>query len=95
MGMEAYFSILDDGPRRPVSDYMRLLTEAGYPCREQPDQYGHWVVFDGMESTLNFSVEDGAALFVTFDTYQGDPLDFLFAVERVFAEVGWSTSEEN
>jgi hypothetical protein len=95
MGIEGYFCILDGGPRRPVSDYVRLLTEAGYPCREQPDEVGHWVLFDGLESTLNFSVEDGAAVFVTFDTYHDDPLDFIFAVERIFARAGWSTSEDN
>src|SRR5690349_19975894 len=93
--MEAYFCILSDGPRRPVSDYVRLLTEAGYACHEQPDEWGYWVVFDGMESTLNFSVEDGAAGFVTFDTYDGHLVDFIFAVDRIFANAGWSTSEEN
>jgi hypothetical protein len=95
MSAEAYFSILDDGPRRPVSDYVRRLTEAGFRCHEQPDEYGHWVVFDGKESTLNFSVEEGAAVFVTFDMSGGDPPGFFAAVERVFAGAGWSTGEDN
>ena len=90
-----YFCILDDGPRRPVSDYERRLTEGGYHCREQPDEYRYRVVFDGKESTLNFAVEDGAAVFVTFDTYDGDPTDFIGAVERIFANAGWSTGEDN
>jgi hypothetical protein len=95
VGAEAYFAILDDGPRRRVDEYVRRLTKAGYPCREQPDEYGHWVVFDGRESTLNFSVEDGVAVFATFDMYMdGDPPEFFSAVERVFAEAGWSTGEE-
>src|SRR5579885_2013459 len=67
MSIEAQFVLPDDGPRRPVGEYVRLLTEAGYPCREQPDPHGHWVVFDGQEFTLNFSVEDGAAVFVTLE----------------------------
>jgi hypothetical protein len=94
MAVEAYFTIPDGGPRRPVADYVRLLTAAGCPCREEPDEYGHWVVFDGRESTLNFSVEGGAAVFATFDM-AGDPPEFLSAVERVFARAGWSTGEDD
>ena len=94
MGIEAYFAVMDDTPRRPVAAYLQRLREAGCGCQEQPDEYGHWVVFEGKQSTLNFSVEDGAAVFVTFDMYD-DPPEFLAAVEQVFADEGWSTSEEN
>lgn len=48
--------------------------------------------FASILPTLNFSVEDGAAVFVTFDMYD-DPPEFLSAVERVFAGAGWSTGE--
>jgi hypothetical protein len=81
----------DDGPRRPVGDYVRRLAEAGYPCREQPDEYGHWVVFDALESILNFSVEDDAAVFVTFEMSLSDPDEAIEGIGRVFAEAGWDT----
>jgi hypothetical protein len=92
MGVEAYFVAPDAGPRRPVDDYVKRLTRAGYPCREEADEWGHWVVFDGLESTLNFTVEDGAAAFVTFDmAVSSDPPELFDAVERAFAEAGWDT----
>jgi predicted DNA-binding transcriptional regulator YafY len=95
MGAEAYFAILDDGPRRPVADYVQQLVSAGLPCREEPDEFGHWVVLEGRESTLNFTVEEDAAVFVTFDMSSDDPSEFLEAVERVFAEAGWWTQQES
>jgi hypothetical protein len=91
MGVEAPFALPDDGPRRPISEYVRRLTQAGYPCHEQPDPYGHWVIFDGLESSLNFSVEDGAAVFATFEMSLSDPSDAIDAIGCVFAEAGWDT----
>jgi hypothetical protein len=93
--MEAYFAIPDDGPQRPVSHYVMLLTEAGCPCHEEADDTGHWVVFDDLESTLNFSIVDGAAVFVTFDMHHADPPELVHKVERVFATAGWSLGDEN
>ena len=89
--MEATFVLPDDGPRRPVSDYVRRLTEAGYPCHEEPDGTLQLVVFDALESTLTISVEDGAAVFVTFRWYFSDPIEGIETVGRVFAEAGWDT----
>ena len=65
------------------------LREAGYSCREEPDEYGHWVIFDGLESTLNFSVEDGAAVFATFEMSLADPDEAIEGIRRVLAEAGW------
>ena len=93
MGVEAYFATPDDGPRWTVAEFVRQLTVMGYPCREVPDVWGHWVMFDGGDSTLNFSVEDGAAVFVTFDMVT-DPPEFLAAVEHVFTQAGWIASPE-
>jgi hypothetical protein len=91
MSIEAQFVLPADSPRRPVGDYVRRLTEAGYPCREEPDEYGHWLVFDGLESRLIFSVEDGAAVFVTFEMSLSDPDEAIEGVGRVFADAGWDT----
>ena len=94
MGAESYSAILEDGPRWPIEKYVQILTESGCPCREEPDEWGNWVIFDGRESTLNFSVEDGAAVFVTFEMDSDDPPEFFATVERTFANSGWSTEEE-
>ncbi len=91
MSMEAQFVLPDDGPRRPVGDYVRRLTEAGYPCHEESDEYGLFVVFDGLESILVVSVEDGAAVFVTFEMSLSDPFEAIEGIGRVFAEAGWDT----
>ncbi len=91
MSIEAPFLLPDDGPRRPVGEYVRQLTEAGYPCREEPDEFAHWIVFDGLESTLNVSVEDGAAVFVTFEMSLSDPAEAIEGIGRVFARAGWDT----
>jgi hypothetical protein len=91
MSIEAQFVLSDDGPRRPIGDYVRRLTEAGYPCHEESDEYGLWIVFDGLESTLVVSVEDGAAVFVTFEMHHDDPVEAIEAIGRVFVEAGWET----
>jgi hypothetical protein len=91
MSIEAQFVLPGDGPRRPVGEYVRRLAEAGYPCREEPDEFGHWIVFDGLESTLNVSVEDGAAVFVTFEISLSDPAEAIEGIGRVFAGAGWDT----
>jgi hypothetical protein len=70
------------------------MTDLGLRCQEQPDEWGHWVVFDGKESTLNFSVEDGAAIFATFDMASSDPSEFLSRVEQFFTDAGWITGPE-
>ena len=67
MGKEVYFVAPDGCSRRSVSDHVQQLTAAGYPCHEDADEWGHCAVFDGLESTLNFTVEDGAAVFVTIE----------------------------
>ncbi|SIO17317.1 hypothetical protein SAMN05444166_2820 [Singulisphaera sp. GP187] len=92
MGGEAYFVAPDACPRRSVSDHVQQLTATGYPCREEADEWGHWVVFDGLESTLNFTVEEGVAVFATFEmAVMNDPPELFDAVERAFAEAGWET----
>ena len=92
MGVEAFFAAREGGIRRPLADYARMLINAGHRCLEEPDQWGRWLVFPGHESALNFSVEDGAAVFATFDISDADPPEFLSDIERLFAEAGWITS---
>ena len=48
-------------------------------------------MFDGLESALVVSVEDGAAVFVTFEMYHYDPVEAIETIGRVFAEAGWDT----
>ena len=93
--MEATFVLPDDGPHRPVSDYVRRLTEAGYPCNEEPDGTLQVVVFDALGvATLTISVEGGAAVFVTLRWYFSDPIEAIETVGRVFAEAGWETEPD-
>jgi hypothetical protein len=91
MSIEAQFVLPEDVPRRPVGEFVGRLAKAGYPCREEPDEFGHWIVFDGLDSTLNLSVEDGAAVFVTFEISLSDPAEAIEGIGRVFAEAGWDT----
>ena len=48
-------------------------------------------MFDGLESTLVVSVEDGAAVFVTFEMSLSDPVEAIETIGQVFAEAGWGT----
>lgn len=92
---EIYLVPREGNPRATVADIVQRLTSAGLPCREEPDEWGHWVVFDGRESTLNFSVDEGgAAVFVTLDLAD-DGAEFLSAVECVFLKEGWETGEDD
>jgi hypothetical protein len=90
--MEAYFVVSEEGPRRPVSHYVDLLRQRGYACHEEPDEWGHWVVFGDRNSTLNFTLNEGNAVFVAFDM-EDDPAEFFSEVESVFAEAGWMTEQ--
>ncbi len=89
MGSELYFTAPEKGLRRPVGDYVQRLTEAGYLCHEEADEWGHWVVFDGFDSTLNFSIENSAATFATLEMSTEDPAELLEAIEGLFADAGW------
>jgi hypothetical protein len=91
VGIEAQCVLPDDGPRRPIGDYIRRLTDAGFPCHEESDEGGHWIVFDGLQSSLVVSIEDGAVVFVTFEMSLSDPDEAIEGIGPVFAEAGWDT----
>lgn len=95
MSIEAYFAAPEGGTRQSVTEFVRLLSAVGCPCKERPDEWGHWVLFDGRESTLNFSISNGAATFATFDMASDDPPEFFEKVECVFRDAGWRTGEED
>lgn len=91
MGVEIYIWRPDEDPGQPLGDYLRRLTEAGYPCREEADEWGQYIVFEGRESVLIVSLDDeGALCFATFAMSSTDPPEFVEEIERFFVDDGWS-----
>lgn len=87
--MEMFFG----GPQLAVTEIVQQLRAGGLSCHEAPDEWGHWVVFEQRESTLNFSVDKGLTDFATLDVALGDPAEFIIAVETAIAKIGWHAEE--
>lgn len=91
MSIEATFVLPDGAPRRPVGELVDRLAGAGFSPREEPDEYGHWIVFDDLESALNVSVVEGEAVFATLEISPSDSTEAIDGIGRVFTAAGWDT----
>ncbi len=60
MGYEIYIWPKDDKKTTPLDAFVGAFNAAGLLTTVQPDQFGHWLVFTGYESSLNLEVKEGA-----------------------------------
>ena len=67
---------------------------AGLPCAEQPDQYGHWLVLDGIESALDLTLKDGIVTGAGFRFATEDDESVVQRVADVFKRVGFLVSDD-
>jgi len=67
---------------------------AGLPCIEQPDQFGHWLVLEGIESTLDLTVKDGIVTFAGFRYVTADDMSIAQRVADVFKSMGLLVSDD-
>ena len=67
---------------------------AGLPGTEQPDQFGHWLVLDGVESALDLTIQDGFVTGAGFRFATEDDESVIEKVANVFKGLGWLVSDD-
>ena len=70
------------------------FASAGLPCTEQPDQYGHWLVFDGVESALDLTINDGLVTGAGFRFASEDDESLIQTVIDVFKGAGFLVGDD-
>ena len=70
------------------------FTLAGLSCTAQPDQFGHWLVFDGVESALDLTIKDGVVTGAGFSFASEDDESVVQRVTDVFKSVGFLVSDD-
>jgi hypothetical protein len=95
MSVEVFFALPDDAPQGTVADLAGRLAAAGYPCREESDEWGRRLAFEGFATHLELTVEDDVPTFATLAFVSSeDPLELAEAVEQVFVEAGWDVGDD-
>ena len=95
MSAETYYAPTRLAQRLPLAQVVERLAAAGLPCDVEPEGDGtFWLAFEGTESNILASVEDGHFVFGTFNFYGGDPDSIAEAVERVMTSIGFSADED-
>jgi hypothetical protein len=94
MAADLFICPKDDAPPITVEQVQQRFVAAGLPCTiETHDEL--WIVFDGHESDLVFTVEaDGRAGSAVMQASMDDDPDFGEKVFSVFESFGWSYVED-
>jgi hypothetical protein len=71
-----------------------VFASAGLPCTEQPDEFGHWLVLDGVESALDVTIKDGVVTGAGFRFASEDDESVVQRVADVFKSVGFLVSDD-
>jgi hypothetical protein len=84
------------GAPQSVTPYavVAAFIAAGLPCTEQPDEFGHWLVLDGVESALNLTIKDGVVTGGGFRFVTEDDESVIQRVADVFKSVGFLVSDD-
>jgi hypothetical protein len=85
-----------NGARQTVTSQavVAAFIAAGLPCTEQPDQYGYWLVLDGVESALDLTIKDGAVTGAGFRFVSRDDESVIQRVADVFKSFGFMVSDD-
>ena len=95
MAYELYIYPPDDvTPTVTPQAVVGAFATAGLPCTEQPDQFGHWLVFDGIESALDLTIKDGIVTGAGFRFVSKDDESIVQRVTNVFKSVGFLVSDD-
>ena len=71
------------------------FARAGLPCAAQPDEFGHWLVFEGFESALDLTVKDGLVTGAGLRYATEDDMSIAQRVADVFKSIGWLVSDDD
>jgi len=67
---------------------------AGLPCVEQPDDFGHWLILEGFESALDLTIRDSIVTGAGFRYTSEDDEAIIQKVAVVFKSIGWLVSDD-
>ena len=81
-------------PTATPQSVVAAFTSAGFSCIEQPDEFGHWLVLDGVESALDLTVKDGIVTGAGFRFASEDDELVVQRVADVFKSVGFLVSDD-
>src|SRR3954469_17281812 len=90
MGYEIYIWPKDDKKATPLDAFVNAFNAAGLSATVQPDQFGHWLVFNGHESSLNLEVKDGAVKGGGMKFVGGEDASLLDKVVDVLRGLDWA-----
>lgn len=94
MGADLLICPDEDAAPITVEQIRDRLATAGFPCHIEPED-GPWIVFDGHESDLIFTVEaNGYAGSAVMQASLDDDPAFSDRVFKVFESFGWSYIED-
>lgn len=94
MGYELFIFPPEGGAGVPSEKIVEAFGKSGIRCTEQPDDYGHWLVLDGIESVLDLTIKDGFATYAGFRYAMTDDPTVAEMVTAVFKSLGWQVSDE-
>jgi hypothetical protein len=94
MGYEIYIWPNDNKATLALDDIINGFNAKGLPTKVKPDEFGHWLVFDGYESTLNLDVKDGRAKGGGMKLSAARDTALLDIVVEVFRELGWAVGDD-
>jgi hypothetical protein len=81
-------------PTATPQSIIAAFASADLPCSEQPDQFGHWLVLDGVESALNLTIKDDVVTGGGFRFVTEDDESVIQRVADVFKSVGFLVSDD-
>ena len=95
MAYELYIYLPNDlTPTATSQAVIAAFTSAGLPCKEQSDQFGHWLVLDGLESALDLTIKDGVVTGAGFRFAMEDDEAVVQKVADVFKKLGFLVSDD-
>jgi hypothetical protein len=95
MAYELYIHLPAGAPKPPaVQKVIAAFEDAELPCTEKPDKYGHWLVLDDLESSLDLTVEDGIVTAASFRFSNQDDDALIEQVAEVFKSLGFSVRDD-
>ena len=84
----------DVTPTATPKSILAAFTSAGLPCTEQPDEFGHWLVLEGVESALDLTVKDGVVTGAGFRFALEDDEAVVQRIIDVFKSIGFLVSDD-
>ncbi len=95
MAYELYIYSQEDAPKTLTTQtVITAFGAAGLPCNEQPDQFGHWLVLDGVESALDLTIKDSIVTGACFRFAPEDDEALVQQVADVFKGLGLLVSDD-